>query len=144
MSCTSVMISVPADVLHWALMHTRDCRLDVRWRIPHRGWSLDGAGAIPVQRAQVATDWVTWCGTVGSVAQVEVLIHAWGERVRRVEPGVLLLLCHDGAADAEKGLARMVMQGVKRVRRRGWSLLCHAAGSVGYRMPRLEAWAAVL
>jgi hypothetical protein len=57
---------------------------------------------------------------------------------------VLLLLCRDGATNVEKGLARMVMQGVKRVRRKDWSLLCDAAGPVEYRMPRWEAWAAML
>ena len=140
----SAMIRVPAYVLHWAMMHTRYCRLDERWRIPHGGWSPDGAGGIPVQQAQLAADRVTWCGTVGSATQIEVLIRAWGERVRRGEPGVLLLLCRDGATNVEKGLARMVMQGVKRVRRKDWSLLCDAAGPVEYRMPRWEAWAAML
>ena len=57
---------------------------------------------------------------------------------------MLLLLCRDGATNVEKGLARMVMQGVKRVRRKDWSLLCDAAGPVEYRMPRWEAWAAML
>ena len=140
----SAMIRVPADVLHWAMMHTRYCRLDERWRIPHGGWSPDGAGGIPVQQAQVAADRVTWGGTVGSATQIEVLIRAWSERVRRGQPGVLLLLCRDGATNVEKGLARMVMQGVKRVRRKDWRLLCDAAGPVEYRMPRWEAWAAML
>ena len=109
------------------------------------GWGRGPLAVVGVEVPAVgAAHRVTWCGTVGSATQVEVLIRAWGERVRWGEPSVLLLLCCDGATNVENGLARMVMQGVKHVRRKEGSLLCDAASPVEYRMPRWEAWAAML
>ena len=126
-------VRVPADVLHWAVQHTRYCLVDVtRWDPHYRG--------IPVRRIALGLDQVTWCGAETEGRHLRTARKAWEHRCQQGGLGVLLLLAPWRPRDSAPELQEFEAGGACCLRRGTWSLVLHATGPSPYRMPDARVW----